>query len=261
MKTTNLIAILTLLAALPVAAEETTLRYNEVGELRLNMVQEIFPGGRTEPLAGRDFTMAFDFLEAQEDGEQLVQMTSVKGSYNAHGMNQRLSTNHLAGQRMVFAIDGRSFEPLLAGPDIDLGAITDGGLLPYALLADLLPVLPKRPVSLGMTWETDRPVKSLVGWAWSGGDIRYRHEITGIDSGDGRNVVHIRSIGDASLRSAAGHKGFTGEGTLQRRIDWTFDAYEGKLLSLSLQQETKGANQLPQGQVIVRQVTRIELQG
>jgi len=47
---------------------------------------------------------------------------------------------------------------------------------------------------------------------------------------------------------------------VQRTTD-ELGADSGRLLSLSLEQEGTGTNQLPQGQVQVRQQTRIELLG
>jgi hypothetical protein len=92
MKTLTSLLLLTLLVANLVAADQQTLRYQLAGEMQLSMEQDIYPGGRTEPLAGREFTMTFVFADAPSDGEFLAELTAIKGSYNAHGMNQRLST-------------------------------------------------------------------------------------------------------------------------------------------------------------------------
>lgn len=261
MKTITLIPLITLLVALPVAADQPTLRYQVAGEMRLSMEQDIYPGGRTEPLAGRNFTMSFAFLDAPGDGMLLAELTAIKGSYNAHGMKQRLSASHLAGEQVLLESDGRSISIKEPGGDIDLGPITDGGLYPGALLVDVLPALPGEPVSPGMTWETDRAVRSLEGWAWATGDIRYRHEVTAISNDSGHAVVHVRSHGETILQAATGQTGFLGDGTIVRTFDWTFDADSGQLLSLSLEQEGTGTNQLPQGEVSVRQITRVELHG
>lgn len=261
MKTLTSLLLLTLLVANLVAADQQTLRYQLAGEMQLSMEQDIYPGGRTEPLAGREFTMTFVFADAPSDGELQAELTAIKGSYNAHGMNQRLSASHLAGQQVFLETDGRSISLREAGGDIDLGTITDGGLHPSELLVDVLPALPEGPVSPGMTWETDRTVRSLEGWAWAGGDIHYRHEVIEISGADGHTVIHVQSHGETTLQAAAGHEGFVGDGTLVRTFEWAFDADSGQLLSLSLEQEGTGANQLPQGEIDVRQVTRVELTG
>jgi hypothetical protein len=261
MKTTILIPILILLVALPVAADQPTLRYKLAGELQLTMEQEIYPGGRTEPLAGRNFEMTFEFLDTPNaDGPQ-TKLTNIKGSYNAHGMNQRLSTSHLAGEQIFLASDGRSIRLLESGGDIFLGAITDGGLHPAELLVDVLPTLPEEAVSPGMTWDTERSIHSLEGWAWAGGEIRYHSEITEISGENGHSVVHVRSRGEATIHAPAGNEGFIGEGSLVRTLEWSFQADSGQLLSLSLEQEGTGTNQLPQGEIGVRQITRVELHG
>ena len=261
MKTTTLIPLITLLVALPVAADQPTLRYRIAGEMQLSMEQDIYPGGRTEPLAGRNFTMTFAFRDPPGDGKLLAELTAIKGSYNAHGMNQRLSASHLAGEQVFLESDGRAISLGEPGGAIDLGPITDGGLYPSALLVDVLPALPDEPVSPGMTWETDRAVRSLEGWAWATGDIRYRHEVTAITTDSGHAVVHVQSHGETTLRTATGQKGFLGNGTIVRTFDWTFDADSGQLLSLSLEQEGTGTNRLPQGEISVRQITRLELHG
>jgi len=261
MKTITSIVLLTLLGTNLVAADQPTLRYKLAGEMQLNMEQDIYPGGRTEPLAGRNFTMTYAFLDAPNDGELLAELTAIKGSYNAHGMNQRLSASHLAGETVLLESDGYSITLKEPGGGIGLGTITDGDLHPSALLVDVLPALPDEGVTPGMTWETDRTVHSLEGWAWAGGDIRYHHEVVEINGDDGHTIVHVQSHGETTLQAATGQKGFLGEGTLVRTFVWTFDADNGRILSLSLEQEGTGTNQLPQGEIPVRQVTRLELQG
>ena len=251
--------VLILLGTNLVAAEQSTLRYNLSGKLQLNMEQDIYPGGRTEPLAGRRFEMTFAISEAPDDKQLHAELTAIKGSYNAHGMNQRLSVNHLTGQQVTLGNDGLAISLKDPGRGLGLGPITDGDLHPSALLVDLLPVLPDGPVSTGMSWQTHQPARSLEGWAWAEGDMLYTHEVTAISDEDGRSVVHVRSHGNTATGAAAGTAGFVGEGNIERRIEWTFDAKAGQLLSLSLEQEGTGINQLPQGQVDVRQVTRVEL--
>jgi len=261
MKTITSILLLTLLVTNLVAADHQTLRYKLAGEMQLSMEQDIYPGGRTEPLAGREFTMTFTFLDAPGDDQTRAELTAIKGSYIAHGMNQRLSTSHLAGEEVLLQSDGLSITLKEPGGGIGLGAITDGDLHPSAILVDALPALPDEPMSPGMTWETDQAVRSLEGWAWASGDIHYRHEVVEISSDNAHTVVHVESHGETTIQATIGNEGFLGDGTLVRTIDWTFDASSGQILSLSLEQEGKGANQLPQGEVAVRQITRVELRG
>lgn len=250
--------ILTLLVALPVAADQPTLRYHFSGNLQLSMEQDLYPGGRTDPIADRHFEMTFEFDDSDPPAATLA---AVRGTYSAHGMKQILSTRHLVGQPVKLTGDGRVVSVDDPGGDIDLGLIIDGGLYPSALLVDVLPVLPGQPVSTGSTWETVQPVRSLEGWAWASGDIRYEHEVVSVTEESGQTIVQVRSQGSTAIEAAEGTTGFVGQGTLTRRIDWSFNTDTGQLLSLSLQQEGNGTNQLPQGLVKVRQITRIELQG
>ena len=258
MKTTTLILILALLTALPVAANESTLRYHLSGGMQLNMEQEIYVSGRSEAIATRSFAMTFDLNDQSDDG-QLVELTSISGNYSAHGMNQRLSTSHLKGDEYRLLGDGRSFESQKGGGEVPLGSITDGGLRPSALLAGLLPALPEGPVSVGTTWNTDRSILSLEGWAWAGGEMRRHHEVTDIQQSNGHTIINVRTHGETVIAAADGHEGFLGEGTLAQSINWTFDADSGQLLSLSVEQEANGTNQLPQGEIAVRQVARYDL--
>jgi hypothetical protein len=261
MKTTKLILILALLAALPVAADEPTLRYHLSGGMHLIMEQEIYVGDRSEAIASRDFSMTFDIVGAEDNEDLLVKLASISGNYTAHGMKQRLPTSHLAGSEFRLLGDGRSFKSKSqqGGGGVNLGTITDGGLRPSELLAGLLPALPDGPVSVGTTWKTHRSILSLEGWAWAGGEMQHHHEVTDIQQLNRRNIVYVRTYGETTIEAADGREGFLGEGTLAQSIDWTFDADSGALLSLSVERESNGTNQLPQGEIPVRQIARYEL--
>jgi hypothetical protein len=89
----------------------------------------------------------------------------------------------------------------------------------------------------------------------------YSHKVTGITQDAGRTIVQVKSHGKTTTAAAEGREGFVGEGNIERRMNWTFDATTGQLLSLSLKQKGTGTNQLPQGRVRVRQVTSVELNG
>ena len=261
MKTKTQILILALLAASPVAADEPTLRYDLSGRMQLSMEQEIYVASHDEAMATRNFSMTFDIGNSNSQGndELLVKLATIKANYSAHGMNQRLPTSHLINGEFSLLGDGRSFNSQDGGGEVPLGTITDGGLRPSELLAGLLPVLPDGPVSVGMTWSTDRSIVSLEGWAWAGGDMQHHHKIRDIQSTNGRTVVTVETHGETAIASAHGHKGFLGQGTLSQSFEWTFDADSGQLLSLSAEQETSGTNQLPQGDIPFRQIARYEL--
>ncbi len=258
MNTKTPILILTLLVAPPLAADQPALRYQFPGNFQLRMEQDLYPEGYTDPIADRRFDMTFEFDDANPPA---VKLAAIKGSYTAHGMKQILSTRHLEGQPVKLTNDGRAISLDDPGGDVDLGAISDRGLYPSELLIDVLPVLPDGPVTTGATWDTVRSVRSLEGWAWASGDIRCRHEVVSVAEKSGQTIVQVRSQGTTATEAAKGTTGFIGKGTLTRRIDWSFNISTGQLLSLSLQQEGNGTNQLPQGQMEVRQVTRIELEG
>jgi hypothetical protein len=261
MNTKTQILILALLAALPVAADEPTLRYDLSGQMQLSMEQEIYVANHDEAIASRNFSMTFDLgnNNSPDNDELTVKLSAIKASYTAHGMNQRLPTSHLTGSEFNLLGDGRSYNSRDGGGEVPLGSITDGGLRPSELLAGILPVLPNGPVSIGMKWKSDRSIVSLEGWAWAGGDMQHYHEITDIEHSGGRTVVTVTTHGETAISSAAGHTGFLGEGTLSQSFEWRFDAVSGQLLSLSAEQEASGTNQLPQGEIPFRQIARYEL--
>jgi hypothetical protein len=258
MNTKTLTLLLILFMASAMAADQPTLRYSLAGTLQLHMAQVLYPDGREKPIADRRIDMTIEFAEGEEASAKLA---DIKATYTAHGMQQILSTRHLVGQPVALGTDGRSVSLGDPGGDIDLGSITDGGLYPSSLLVDVLPVLPDGPVSKGMSWEITQPVRSLEGWAWAEGTMHYSNEVVDIRQHAGHTVVHVQSQGETNVDAAAGTKGYLGMGTLKRRLDWIFDADTGRLLSLSLEQESNGANRLPQGRVEVRQQTIIELRG
>jgi hypothetical protein len=255
------ILLFALFVVAPAAADEVTLRYALTGEFMLEMEQEIFVPGREEAIAGRSFSMGFDFAEPDEAGRQSVELTSARAHYTAHDMRQRLPASHLAGQRFALTGDGRSFQPDGPGAEIGVGPITDGALMPAGLLAGALPGLPEEPVSVGSAWIVERRLESLVGWAWAGCDMRYESEVVDIRRSGAQELVSVTTHGRATIRAAQGRSGFVGDGELDRRIEWSFDAATGQLVSYVLEQEATGTSRLPQGEVPVRQSTRIALRG
>ncbi len=243
---------------MPAYSDGALLQYELAGELQLEMEQQIFVRSREEAIADRTFSMTFAFGDVDEAGRQSVELTSARASYSAHGMNQRLPASHLAGTSFVL-VGTSSLRAEGAEGEIDLGQVTDGGLVPADLLADLLPELPEEPVSLGSSWTSERSIETLEGWSWAGADIVYENEVIDVQESAGSTVVSVRSHGRATLHAAEGRTGFVGEGDLERSVEWSIDAATGRLISYLLEQEASGTSQLPQGDVPVRQLTRVQL--
>jgi hypothetical protein len=124
----------------------------------------------------------------------------------------------------------------------------------------LLPELPEESVSVGATWSSEREILSLEGWAWAGGILEFQHQVRAIDRSSDHVIVSIESFARGMITAADGRRGFIGEGNLEQSIEWKFDATGGQLLSLSMEREASGSNQLPQGEVSVRQLTRYQLE-
>ena len=160
---------------------------------------------------------------------------------------------------MSIVDDGRRLkqsEPS-AAPVIDLGPYPPVGFSVAGTLADCLPVLPEEAVSVGATWATEREVRTLEGWGWATGRLNSRHRVTAVNRRGDHTVVSVVTEAEADLSPEAPDG--PDAGGLKRIVHWTFDITDGRLLSMSIEQESEGASQLPQGEVRHRQRTRIEL--
>ena len=239
--------------------EPLQLRYQDgFGPMTLTVTQEMEV---ERPIASRemsfDVTLATDLKAASAS----LLIESAKASYSAHGMERRLATRHLTGSKIPLAIleDGRrltEIEPAEA-PVFDVGPPVSGGFSVAGLLIGVLPQLPDKPVSVGTSWSTERSVRLLEGWAWGAGQLKSRHRVSSIDTRQGRVIVTVETEAEAMLQSSEGERPYSGE--LKRSLRWTFDATGGRVLSMSMEQETDGLTTLPQGEFGVRQRTELQL--
>jgi len=270
MKTqTIFLTSLVLLSVSPVvtgemAAHSTTdsvqLRYGEAtGEAKLSINQDI-SAGTHKSIASRDFWMNFDLAEAP--GAIAFEITRVKASYKAHDMTQRLPASGLKGQTfdMQKTDENRSLQRTDSDKKLEIGVgQMIGGNYPVGLaLADIMPPLPEEAVSVGSTWESSRDTHWLEGWAWTKGHLITEHKVTGLDETDGHTIVSVSSSSHAQLSDVEGGVVFSGEGELKRISTWRFDATDGRLLLMTTEQETTGTNTLPQGDIDVRQKTKVK---
>jgi hypothetical protein len=270
MKTqTIFLTTIILLSASPVvigemAASSTTdalqLRYVVAsGKAQLSIIQDISAGER-KSIANRDLLMEFELDEAP--GAIAVEITRVKGSYEAHGMSQRLGSSGLKGQtfNLQKTDDYCVLQRSVTDSKLEIGVgQMIGGNYPVALaLADIMPALPEDPVTLGSTWESSRDARFLEGWAWTQGRLISEHKVTDLGEKDGHTIVSVSSTSYAQLSDVEGGVVFSGDGELKRTAQWRFDATEGRLLSVSMEQETTGINTLPQGDIDVRQITKAQ---
>ena len=154
---------------------------------------------------------------------------------------------------------GRSIQPTRQSPEIYLGTVTDSGYVLDGALADMLPVLPQSPVNVGSNWDTQRDMRTLVGWSWAQGQLDSHHEVTAMERQGNHVIVSVTSRSSTVLSAVDGSEQYSGEGAFKRNYNWRFDATDGRLLSLSLDQESNGFSALPQGNVQIRQLTTIEL--
>ena len=89
--------------------------------------------------------------------------------------------------------------------------------------------------------------------------MQHHHKITDIQLSNRRTIIYVKTYGKTAIEAADGRESFLGEDTLAQSIDWTFDADSGLLLSLSVEREANGTNQLSQGEIPVRQIARYKL--
>ncbi len=263
MKHINLVLTAILLAATPSLAEDGLhVRYTDPsGSMSLTVSHDITVRVDNPVHAGRTF--AYDLSVAADKSSPVFTITidGAKGDYTAHGQKQRLSTRSLTGKSFALAIgdDGRQLKPTEAveGTEIGLGPMIAPGFSIAGVLADTLPILPREAVIVGTTWTTEQSIRSLEGWTWTTGTLVSRHRVTAVDHHDGRTIVTAETEAQADLGPVEGGKECSGD--LKRTLHWTFDATAGRLLSLSMEQETEGTTTVPQGHLPIHQVTRVEL--
>jgi len=242
------------------ASEELKLRYgNSNGSATLSVNHDINANGR-DSMASRNFVMDLEINEEQDMVS--VKVNTAKGKYTAHGMTQRLPASKLAGKSITFSKreSGQLLERADPANDLEIpvGQVI-GADYPIGLaLADILPILPADPVGVGSSWSTSRDTRSLEGWAWATGSLEGEHTVTALDHDNGHTIVSVTSTAKAKLVKDGNGLQYSGDGALDRTTNWRFDASDGRLLSVSMEQETSGINTLPQGQVEVRQFTKVE---
>jgi len=258
-----------LLSASPVfaadmAATSTTggieLRYKDPGSnASLSVYQDISVDDQVS-FADRSFLMDFEF--GNSPGAFTVGISKVKGSFTAHGQTQRLPASGLKDQS--FSLDRIDGDRAMQRNDSDtrlqvgLGEMIGANYPIGQALVDVLPILPEQVVTLGSTWEYTQDTRSLEGWAWVEGKLNSQHSVTAVDQLNGHTIVSVSSTAQASLADVEGGVEYIGDGKLGRNAHWKFDATAGRLISLSMEQETSGINVLPQGTFNIRQLTKVE---
>jgi len=242
------------------AADQLQLRYaNQSGNARLSVTHDIKAGKRDMP-ADREFN--FDLEISESPGGTSVKINKAKASYTAHGMTQRLPVSKLSGRSISLSKINHARSLMRTDPDQDLevpvGQII-GADYPVGLaLVDIVPVLPEEPVSIGSSWVTIQDTRSLEGWAWATGGLKTEHVVTAVDKEKGHTIVSVTSKAQAQLGKVEGVLEYGGDGALKRTSNWQFDVNDGRLLSVSMVQSTTGINTLPQGEVDVRQYTKVK---
>ena len=74
--------------------------------------------------------------------------------------------------------------------------------------------------------------------------MQHDHEFTDIQLANRRTTIYVETYGKTAIEAVDGREGFLGEDTLAQSIDWTFDADTDLPLSLSVEREANGRNQL-----------------
>lgn len=241
-------------------AGDLELRYNAPsGNATLSVIQDI-SAGEHDTKAGRIFSFELAFKTVHS--EIVVRINKAEASYTAHDMTQRLPVSTVVGQSFTLstADNGRLLKRSDPDQDLEIGVgQIIGADYPVGLaLVDIFPVLPEEPVSIGNSWSTTQSTRSLEGWAWASGNLDSQHSVTAIDLIDGHRIVSVTSTAQARLGKSGDGLEYSGGGELKRKSNWRFDTTAGRLLSLTMEQSTSGINTLPQGEVAVRQSTKVE---
>ena len=266
-QTIYLTTVLALLASSTSGADLTNATNNEIelrygkpdGLAKLSINQDI-SAGEHRSIAHRRFSMEFALNDAP--GLVTVDINKIRANYTAHDMTQRLPASGLKGQSFSLQKinDDRALQRTESDSKLQVGlGQMIGDNYPVGLaLADVLPILPQQPVTLGSTWESTRETRSLEGWAWTKASLSSEHRVTEINESDGHTIVSVTSTAHAKPRDAEGGIEFSGDAELTRTSHWRFDATQGRLLSVSMEQRTSGVNTLPQGNIEIRQRTNVE---
>ena len=257
MRQITFLALIAVFAAAPAPSDEgVRIRYADpTSRLELRVEQDISVEGHRS-IAGRSLFFDLDLIQAEASGIG-VTIERAGGTYSAHGMDSRLSGRHLAGKSFTLPL-GADGDRVLAGdsPVLFVGPPVARGVSIAETFAETLPVLPAKPITEGSTWTTQQPVHSLEGWSWGTGVLSGSHRVTSVRHRGGRRLVTVESTAEAELQPIE-EPGFTG--TIERTFNWTFDATSGRILSLSMTQESTGISPIQQGDVEVNQVTTVEL--
>jgi len=256
------LAAISLLAATSRADEGSMARYRDPsGRISLTVHHEIEIRAAQPIEASRDLSLDLTLAADRETAAVTVTVDGAQAVSLAHGMRQRLGTRHLHGQSFPLSIADNGRRLASTAPDeapaVDLGPMVPGGYPIAEVLVDALPVLPESDVAVGATWTTERSVRCLEGWAWGIGRLTSRHRVIAVERRDGHAVVSVTTDAEAHLGPVDDGRSYTGD--LERTLHWTFDATEGRLLSLSMDQQTEGVSALGQTDTPIRQRTRLEL--
>lgn len=250
------------LAAAHPAGEDVRLRYRPFDARMSLTVRHDIVLRTDEPIeATRDFSLDLTIVPAAADSSVRVTIDRAEASSAAHGMTQRLGTRPIQGKSfdLAAASGGRRLEGDARSGErtIDLGAMVPAGVSVSDLLAGVLPQLPDGPVASGDTWTSEGVVRTLEGWAWAEGRLAGRHRVTDVRRDGAVILVSVSTEAEARLANAEGERRYTG--SLKRSLRWTFDAMNGRPVSVSMTQESEGVSDLGGRDTKIHQRTSAEL--
>ena len=258
-----LILMTLLLMSVTQAANDIKLRYSTQNQpSKFSVKQSMVIGEKGENHFSRDFSFDVSTAEQQKPESILLTINKARASFSAHGQKMRQQTSHMISQSVALTVssDGLRILPPSEKKDQAVNVqLVEAGFPVGRAFSELLPILPNKAINIGSRWTSEKKVHSLEGWSWLEGTIANQHTVTSIEQKHGSTLISVETLSKGNLVATAQSRKYQGEEALTQKSNWVFDATHGRLISLSVEQKTKGRSEVPQGMVIVAQTTQFNL--
>ena len=219
-------------------------------------------GEKGENHFSRDFSFGFSTSERQDSEQIVMTINNARASFSAHGQKMRQQTSHMISQSVALTVssDGLKILPPAEKKDQAVNIqLVETGFPVGRAFSELLPILPNKAINIGSQWSSEKKIHSLEGWSWLEGNVSNQHTVTSIEEKQGSTLISVETLSKGNLVATPQSRKYQGDEALTQKSTWVFDATRGRLVSLSIEQKTKGRSEVPQGMVIVAQTTQFDL--